>query len=137
MVPRQAGAAVDGQPEASRCLNALPEIPEIPEIGAPGAPAEFPVFPVFPVVIQNRGSHGQFVVAPPSRGTNSNYRFIEGSLDDLDCLPVLRGMEIPISPLSTRQERMKASQRAIATTRCGGTVCSRPIIVMTSTPFST
>jgi Bifunctional DNA primase/polymerase, N-terminal/Primase C terminal 1 (PriCT-1) len=43
---------------------------------------------------------GGFVVAPPSRGTNSNYRFIEGSLDDLDSLPVLRGIEIATSPLS-------------------------------------
>ena len=32
-----------------------------------------------------------FVVAPPSYGTKSNYRFIEGSLEDLDHLPFLRG----------------------------------------------
>jgi hypothetical protein len=33
-----------------------------------------------------------FVVAPPSNGTKSNYHFIEGSLDDLDHLPPLRGL---------------------------------------------
>ena len=36
---------------------------------------------------------GGFVVAPPSRGTKSNYQFIQGGLDDLDHLPVLRGIE--------------------------------------------
>ena len=35
---------------------------------------------------------GGFVVAPPSHGTKSNYRFITGSLDDLDHLPHLRGL---------------------------------------------
>jgi len=43
---------------------------------------------------------GGFIVAPPSRGIKSNYQFIEGSLDDLDSLPVLRGIEITTSPLS-------------------------------------
>jgi hypothetical protein len=32
------------------------------------------------------------VVAPPSRGINRNYEFIHGGLDDLDRLPVLRGL---------------------------------------------
>jgi hypothetical protein len=32
------------------------------------------------------------VVAPPSHGMKSDYRFIEGSLDDLDQLPALRGL---------------------------------------------
>ena len=35
---------------------------------------------------------GGFVVAPPSRGIKFNYQFIEGSLDDLDRLPLLRGL---------------------------------------------
>jgi hypothetical protein len=30
-----------------------------------------------------------FVVAPPSRGIKSNYRFIEGDLDDLDKVPAM------------------------------------------------
>ncbi|SFO74144.1 Primase C terminal 1 (PriCT-1) [Bradyrhizobium sp. Ghvi] len=33
---------------------------------------------------------GGFVVAPPSRGTKSNYQIIAGSLDDLDRLPPLQ-----------------------------------------------
>jgi hypothetical protein len=41
-----------------------------------------------------------FVVAPPSRGINSNYQFIQGGLEDLDRLPVLRGIEIAPSPRS-------------------------------------
>jgi Bifunctional DNA primase/polymerase, N-terminal/Primase C terminal 1 (PriCT-1) len=42
-----------------------------------------------------------FVVAPPSQGVKTRYQFVEGSLDDLDNLPVLRGIEIAPSPLST------------------------------------
>jgi hypothetical protein len=39
-------------------------------------------------------------VAPPSRGIKGDYQFIEGSLDDLDRLPILRGIDIetPIAP---------------------------------------
>jgi hypothetical protein len=33
---------------------------------------------------------GGFVVAPPSVGARSNYQFIQGDLDDLDRLPILR-----------------------------------------------
>ena len=33
---------------------------------------------------------GGFVVAPPSRGVKSAYQIIEGSLDDLGCLPALQ-----------------------------------------------
>jgi hypothetical protein len=33
-----------------------------------------------------------FVVAPPSRGNKSKYEFIQGTLDDLDRLPPLRGL---------------------------------------------
>lgn len=39
-----------------------------------------------------------FVVAPPSRGIKSNYLFIQGSLDDLDQLPVLRNTTIATLP---------------------------------------
>jgi Bifunctional DNA primase/polymerase, N-terminal/Primase C terminal 1 (PriCT-1) len=42
--------------------------------------------PRFPVDILGGG----FVVAPPSRGIKSAYQIIEGSLDDLDSLPVLQ-----------------------------------------------
>jgi hypothetical protein len=35
---------------------------------------------------------GGFVVAPPSHGSKLNYRFIEGTLDDIDHLPYLRGI---------------------------------------------
>jgi hypothetical protein len=57
---------------------------------------------------------GGFVVAPPSRGTKSNYQFIEGGLDDLDCLPVLRGIEIatpPLSPASIPDEDVTEGHR--------------------------
>jgi hypothetical protein len=43
---------------------------------------------------------GGFVVAPPSRGTKSNYQFIEGGLDDLNRLPALSGLDIASPPLS-------------------------------------
>ena len=55
-----------------------------------------------------------FVVAPPSRGTKSNYQFIEGSLDDLDSLPVLRGINIetpPLSPASMPDEVVTKGRR--------------------------
>lgn len=48
-------------------------------------------FPGKPIDVLGEG----FVVAPPSRGTKSNYEFIEGNLDDLDRLPTLRGIEFP------------------------------------------
>ena len=57
---------------------------------------------------------GGFVVAPPSRGTKSNYQFIEGSLDDLDSLPILRDVEIatpPRSPASTPFEVVTEGRR--------------------------
>jgi hypothetical protein len=43
---------------------------------------------------------GGFVVAPPSRGVKGDYQFIQGGLDDLDRLPILRGIEIASPPLS-------------------------------------
>jgi hypothetical protein len=33
------------------------------------------------------------VVAPPSQGAKGSYRIIQGSLDDLDNLPVIRGLD--------------------------------------------
>lgn len=38
---------------------------------------------------------GGYVVAPPSRGTNSNYEILQGSLDDLAGLPKLKGIAQP------------------------------------------
>jgi hypothetical protein len=36
---------------------------------------------------------GGFVVAPPSRAGNGQYEIIQGTLDDLDRLPVMRGLD--------------------------------------------
>lgn len=41
---------------------------------------------------------GGFVVAPPSRAVTGDYQFIQGNLDDLDRLPVIRNIEIAASP---------------------------------------
>ena len=38
---------------------------------------------------------GGFVVAPPSATENGAYQFVQGSLDDLDRLPVLRNLDLP------------------------------------------
>jgi Bifunctional DNA primase/polymerase, N-terminal/Primase C terminal 1 (PriCT-1) len=48
-------------------------------------------FPQVPVDVLGGG----FVVAPPSRGTTTNYRIIEGSLEDLDKLPTLQNFVAP------------------------------------------
>jgi hypothetical protein len=45
---------------------------------------------------------GGFVVAPPSRVKQGQYQFIEGSLDDLDRLPVLNNAPAPNATLSLR-----------------------------------
>ena len=45
-----------------------------------------------------------FVVAPPSHGIKSNYQFIQGGLDDLEHLPVLRDTET--APSLLRPESM-------------------------------
>jgi hypothetical protein len=37
---------------------------------------------------------GGYVIAPPSVTTKGTYRFIEGGLDDLDRLPIMRGLAI-------------------------------------------
>jgi hypothetical protein len=34
-----------------------------------------------------------YVVAPPSRGRNANYAFLQGTLDDLGNLPIMRGLD--------------------------------------------
>jgi hypothetical protein len=54
-----------------------------------------------------------FVVAPPSRGINADYQFIEGKLDDLDRLPILRGIEIrtSIAPASTLTQAVAKGNR--------------------------
>jgi len=36
---------------------------------------------------------GGFIVAPPTRITKGDYAIIQGSLDDLDCLPVMGGLD--------------------------------------------
>ncbi len=41
-----------------------------------------------------------FVAAPPSRGIKGAYQFIEGGLDDLDRLPIMRNIKIASPPLS-------------------------------------
>jgi len=41
-----------------------------------------------------------FVVAPPSRGIKGDYQFIQGGLDDIDRLPVMRNVAPPIAPTS-------------------------------------
>ena len=41
-----------------------------------------------------------FVVAPPSRGVKGAYQFVQGGLDDLGCLPIMRKVKIASPPLS-------------------------------------
>ena len=60
--------------------------------------------PKWPIDILGSG----FVVAPPSHGIKSNYQFIQGGLDDLDHLPVLRGIETATSLLSSGSMPRKA-----------------------------
>jgi hypothetical protein len=52
-----------------------------------------PFGPDYPIDILGGG----FVVAPPSRGGEGNYRFIQGGLDDIDRLPVMRNIHLDIS----------------------------------------
>jgi Bifunctional DNA primase/polymerase, N-terminal/Primase C terminal 1 (PriCT-1) len=47
---------------------------------------------------------GGFVVAPPSRVKQGEYQFIEGSLDDLDRLPVLNNAPAPNAVLSSLRD---------------------------------
>jgi Bifunctional DNA primase/polymerase, N-terminal/Primase C terminal 1 (PriCT-1) len=57
---------------------------------------------------------GGFVVAPPSRGIKGAYQFIEGGLDDLECLPIMQNIRIaspPLSPASNPVERVAEGSR--------------------------
>jgi Bifunctional DNA primase/polymerase, N-terminal/Primase C terminal 1 (PriCT-1) len=52
---------------------------------------------------------GGFVVGPPSRGAKSRYQFIEGDLNDIDRLPIMRGLiETPSWPTV---ERVREGER--------------------------
>jgi len=42
---------------------------------------------------------GGYVVAPPSKGKRAPYQFLEGSLDDLDFLPVMLNVPVAISAI--------------------------------------
>ena len=57
---------------------------------------------------------GGFVVAPPSQGTKSNYQFIQGGLDDLDHLPLLRRL-----PANVNAQTATAIPQAIERIREG------------------
>jgi Primase C terminal 1 (PriCT-1)/Bifunctional DNA primase/polymerase, N-terminal len=46
---------------------------------------------------------GGFVVAPPSRGSYGAYQFVQGSLEDIYRLPVIRGLQAPLQPAQKRQ----------------------------------
>jgi Bifunctional DNA primase/polymerase, N-terminal/Primase C terminal 1 (PriCT-1) len=53
-----------------------------------------------------------FVVAPPSRGVKAGYQFIEGSLDDIDSLPIMGGLAIlPDLPVQQSVERVTEGVR--------------------------
>jgi hypothetical protein len=54
----------------------------------------------YPIDILGRG----YVVAPPSAGSRNSYAFIQGSLDDVAALPVLRGLDVA-ARLIARTER--------------------------------
>jgi hypothetical protein len=57
-----------------------------------------------------------FVVAPPSRGTKSNYEFVEGGLDDLDRLPHLHNLP-PSNELETHSPAPLPKERIEKGTR--------------------
>jgi hypothetical protein len=54
---------------------------------------------------------GGFVVAPPSRGSHGAYQFVQGGLEDLDRLPVIKGLQTPLQPA---QKETKPVGKAVA-----------------------
>jgi bifunctional DNA primase/polymerase-like protein/primase-like protein len=55
-----------------------------------------------------------FLVAPPSRGINADYQFIQGDLDDLGGLPIMQNIKIaspPLAPTSTSIEAVTKGNR--------------------------
>ena len=52
-------------------------------------------FPNLPIDILGTGG---FVVAPPSKTVQGQYQFIDGSLDDLDRLPIMQPLDEPSEP---------------------------------------
>jgi hypothetical protein len=54
-----------------------------------GEPRKVRAFPGLPIDVLGGG----FVVAPPSMGSKARYEIVSGSLDDLERLPMLKGLE--------------------------------------------
>jgi hypothetical protein len=52
-----------------------------------------------------------YVIAPPSRGSRGRYEIIEGSLDDLDHLPTIRGLDAPAEAKPIRGDRIGQGER--------------------------
>jgi hypothetical protein len=75
---------------------------------------------------------GGYAVAPPSRFTKGEYEFIQGTLDDLACLPFMRVVQpeaaiLPIVSLPPHWPRWKAAMAAIRSYSCS--VCAPRVIV--------
>jgi hypothetical protein len=54
-----------------------------------------------------------FVVAPPSRGIKSSYRFIEGGLDDLDKVPTMLALPVAAARPSVDRATMGARNKTL------------------------
>jgi hypothetical protein len=54
---------------------------------------------------------GGYVVAPPSRTTRGSYALIEGTLDDLAALPLMRPSKAPLAANDEPQDRIQRGQR--------------------------
>jgi len=52
-----------------------------------------------------------FVVVPPSQSTKGSYQFVSGSLDDLDCLPVMQNVPVEAWDNSRLVAEVKQGQR--------------------------
>ena len=65
-------------------------------------------WPDLPIDVLGRGG---FVVAPPSKTERGQYQFIEGSLDDLDDLPVMQNLEADLYARPSRKIRQDASEK--------------------------